>query len=47
MKSDPQGPTILVVEDSPTLVVAYQEYLRGEPCQAIYADTGGDCTGPS
>jgi two-component system repressor protein LuxO len=32
--------TLLIVEDSPTLMVAYQEYLRHEPCQVTYAETG-------
>jgi two-component system repressor protein LuxO len=31
---------LLIVEDSPTLVVAYQEYLRDEACQVTYAETG-------
>jgi DNA-binding NtrC family response regulator len=33
---------LLIVEDSPTLVVAYQEYLRNESCQVIYVETGAD-----
>ncbi|OQY51388.1 MAG: sigma-54-dependent Fis family transcriptional regulator [Candidatus Parabeggiatoa sp. nov. 2] len=41
MKIDPQM-TLLVVEDSPTLVVAYQEYLRDEPCDVTYVETGAD-----
>ena len=32
--------TVLIVEDSPTLVVAYQEYLRDEPCKVTYLETG-------
>ncbi|HHB91860.1 MAG TPA: sigma-54-dependent Fis family transcriptional regulator [Thioploca sp.] len=32
--------TVLIVEDSPTLVVAYQEYLRNEPCKVTYLQTG-------
>ncbi len=32
--------TVLIVEDSPTLVVAYQEYLRNEPCKVTYLETG-------
>ncbi|MDY6992058.1 MAG: sigma 54-interacting transcriptional regulator, partial [Pseudomonadota bacterium] len=39
MSIDPKT-TILVVEDSPPLVVAYQEYLRDEPCQVNYVDNG-------
>jgi len=39
MSIDPKT-TILVVEDSPPLVVAYQEYLRDEPCQVSYVDNG-------
>lgn len=35
-------PRLLVVEDSPTLVVAYQEYLRDEACKASYAETGAE-----
>ncbi len=32
--------TLLIVEDSPTLTVAYREYLRNEPCKVDYVDTG-------
>ena len=41
MKNAPQM-SLLVVEDSPTLVVAYEEYLRDEACDATYVDTGAD-----
>ena len=41
MKTIPQA-TILIVEDNPTLVVAYEEYLRDEPCQVDYVETGTD-----
>lgn len=40
-KIDPQM-TLLIIEDSPTLVVAYQEYLREEACHVTYVDTGTD-----
>lgn len=39
MKIDPQS-TLLIVEDSPTLTVVYQEYLRHETCQIDYVETG-------
>lgn len=32
--------TVLIVEDSPTLIVAYQEYLRNEACKVTYLETG-------
>lgn len=32
--------TLLIVEDSPTLTFVYQEYLRNEPCEVTYVDTG-------
>lgn len=38
MKMNPQP--LLIVEDSTTLVIAYQEYLRHEPCQVTYVETG-------
>ena len=41
MKIDPQM-NLLIVEDSPTLVIAYQEYLRNEPCHVTYVDNGTD-----
>jgi two-component system repressor protein LuxO len=34
--------TILIVEDSQTLTVVYQEYLRGEPCQVTFVENGTD-----
>jgi two-component system repressor protein LuxO len=39
MDIDPQM-TLLIVEDSATLVVVYEEYLRNEPCSVTYVDTG-------
>lgn len=41
MKIDPQT-TLLIIEDNAPLTVAYQEYLRDEPCQVTYVDTGTD-----
>jgi len=38
-------PSLLVVEDSPTLVVAYQEYLHDEACKTTYAETGAEALG--
>ncbi|MCK5877518.1 MAG: sigma-54-dependent Fis family transcriptional regulator [Candidatus Marithrix sp.] len=32
--------TVLIVEDSSTLLVAYQEYLRNEACKVTYVETG-------
>ncbi|MBE9563510.1 MAG: sigma-54-dependent Fis family transcriptional regulator [Proteobacteria bacterium] len=34
--------TVLIVEDSLTLVVAYQEYLRDEACKVTYVETGAE-----
>jgi len=41
MKIDSQA-TLLIIEDNAPLTVAYQEYLRDEPCQVSYVDTGTD-----
>ena len=41
MDIDPQM-NLLIVEDSATLVVVYQEYLRNESCNTIYADNGAE-----
>jgi two-component system repressor protein LuxO len=34
--------SLLIVEDNPTLTVAYQEYLRHEPCHLTFVDNGTD-----
>ncbi|MDM8568202.1 sigma-54 dependent transcriptional regulator [Thiotrichales bacterium HSG1] len=34
--------TVLIVEDSLTLLVAYKEYLRNETCKVTYVETGNE-----
>lgn len=37
-----QKPKVLLVEDSPSLALVYQEYLRNEPWHVSHCDTGQD-----
>lgn len=35
-------PSVLLVEDSPSLAAVYQEYLRDEPCALSHVSSGGE-----
>lgn len=40
--SEQKRPRVLLVEDSASLALAYQEYLRGESCIISHCDTGAE-----